>query len=194
MKSILSAMELYEPLVGFQLGFMLSLIGAGLLFQQAFQLVSLSSEKTIDPRTWIFPFVALILLELCYQIVSRTAKRQHSPALAADAIHYRMDGLTSLFATIALGIAAYYPQWSIAIDHLGAVTISILMIFVGLFAARNNFHQIMDRAPDKSFFDKVRKASQNVEGVKGTEKIRIQLYGPDAHVDIDIEVDPVMQS
>ena len=48
----------------------------------------------------------------------------------------------------------------------------------------------MDRIPEDRFFNTVRQAAKHVEGVLETEKIRIQRYGPDAHVDIDIEVDP----
>jgi divalent metal cation (Fe/Co/Zn/Cd) transporter len=36
----------------------------------------------------------------------------------------------------------------------------------------------------------VKEAALKVEGVLATEKVLIQSYGPDAHVDIDIEVAP----
>ena len=39
---------------------------------------------------------------------------------------------------------------------------------------------------------RVRNAAMTVTGVCDTEKIRIQQYGPDAHVDIDVEVDPTL--
>jgi divalent metal cation (Fe/Co/Zn/Cd) transporter len=38
----------------------------------------------------------------------------------------------------------------------------------------------------------VRDAAKSVDGVCDTEKIRIQQHGPNAHVDIDVEVDPHM--
>lgn len=183
----------YEPLVGLQLGLLLVLIGGGMLFQQLFQLALVPADTVIDKRTWFFPFIALVLLEISYQIVMRTAKRQRSPALAADAVHYRIDGITSLFATIALLVAAYLPEWSVIIDHIGAILISLLMIGIGLYAARGNLDQIMDRTPEQDFFDRVRGSAKRVGGVLGVEKIRIQQYGPDAHVDIDVEVDPKMR-
>lgn len=180
----------YEPLIGLQLGLMLTLIGGGMLIEQSFHITLEPQGYAMDPRAWVIPAVAVVLLEICYRIVMRTAKRENSPALAADAIHYRIDGLTSLFATIALALAAFYPKWSLLIDHAGAILIAVLMIVLGIVAAKNNFHQLMDRVPDDAFFERVRQAAIHVPGVKGTEKIRIQLYGPDAHVDIDVEVDP----
>lgn len=180
----------FEPLIGLQLGVFIALVGCGMIFQQAYALSSISEGGVIDPRTWIIPFSATILLEICYQTVMRTAKQQHSPALASDAIHYRIDGLTSLFAAVALGIAAYYPELSMRIDHIGAIAIAVLMIGMGVYTLRQNLNQILDRVPEKKFFDKVRTAAKRVSGVRETEKIRIQLYGPNAHVDIDVEVDP----
>lgn len=180
----------YEPLVGFQLGLFLVIVGAGMIFQQTFQLSGHNEVNVINKYVWIIPLGALILLEICYQALIYTAKKQNSPALAADALHYRIDGITSLFATVALGIAAYFPHWSLLIDHLGAISIGIIMIGLGFYAAKINLNQILDRVPDQQFFDWVRQAALRVQGVRETEKIRIQLYGPDAHVDIDIEVDP----
>lgn len=179
----------YEPLAGLQLGILLAVVGVGMLVQQAMQLTIFHTGE-LDRRAWIVPLCAVILLEICYFIVMRTAKRQHSPALAADALHYRIDSLTSLLATVALVLAAYFPYWSLVIDHIGALAIALLMIVIGIYAVRNNLNQLLDHVPESHFFNSVRKAAKRVSGVLDTEKIRIQLYGPDAHVDIDVEVDP----
>lgn len=182
----------YEPLVGLQLGLALAFIGGSVIFQQSAKIASSTSSEALSPYAWIIPFFAVILLEVCYRRVMRTAKKQNSPALAADAVHYRIDGLTSLFAASALLLAAYFPEQSILIDHMGAIVIALLMIVVGLYAARNNLNQLLDRIPSLEYFERVKASSLKVNGVLGTEKIRIQHYGPDAQVDIDIEVDPRM--
>jgi len=182
----------YEPLVGLQLGLALVFIGGSVIFQQSAKIASSTSSEVLSPYAWMIPFFAVILLEICYRRVMHTAKKQNSPALAADAVHYRIDGLTSLFAACALLLAAYFPEQSILIDHLGAIVIALLMIVVGLYAARNNLNQLLDRVPSFEYFERVKASSLKVKGVLGTEKIRIQHYGPDAQVDIDIEVDPRM--
>jgi len=180
----------YEPLAGLQLGLLLTLMGAGMVFQQSWELISVSEGKVMSSFAWLVPFTATILLETCYRVVIRVAKWQHSPALAADAVHYRIDGLTSLFAAAALFTATLFPASSAIIDHFGAIAIALLMIGLGLHAARNNLGQLMDKAPHDDFFLRVKAAALRVDDVLDTEKIRIQIYGPDAHVDIDVEVDP----
>ncbi len=179
-----------EPLAGLQLGLFMFLVGGFMIFQQSFSLFDWNPAANIDSRVWIIPFIAVILLEISYQIIMRVAKKRHSPALAADGIHYRIDALTSLLAAFALILAAIFPSTSHFIDHLGALLIAFIMMGIGLLAARSNLHQLMDRVPDRDFFAKVKAAAKCVEGVMDTEKIRIQLYGPDAHVDIDVEVNP----
>jgi cation diffusion facilitator family transporter len=180
----------YEPIGGLLIGLILVLIGGMMLFQQINGFVQEAAQPLFPAWSWIFPATAMIFLEICYRLVLKTAKKENSPALAADAVHYRRDGLTSLLATITLIIATVVPDWSGIVDHLGAMFIAIFMIGLGIYASRENFDQLTDKIPNQEFFDLVKKATMEVEGVQATEKIRIQLYGPDAHVDIDIEVEP----
>ncbi|WP_075883838.1 cation diffusion facilitator family transporter [Candidatus Protochlamydia sp. W-9] len=180
----------YEPLGGLLIGLILIFIGAIMLFQQVNGFIQEAPQPFLHPWAWIFPATAMILLEICYQLIFRTAKKENSPALAADAVHYRIDGLTSLLATLTLIAAALVPEWSGIVDHIGAILIALFMIGLGVFAARENFNQLTDKVPNQEFFKTVEKAAHEVEGVQATEKIRIQLYGPDAHVDIDVEVEP----
>lgn len=182
----------FEPLIGMQIGVLIVTIGIIAIFQQIFHLSSTTEQPLMASYAWIIPLMAVLLLEICYRIVMKAAKQQNSPALAADALHYRIDGITSAIAMIALLIAAYVPNWGATFDHLGAIAIAGFMIGIGIYAAKNNLYQLIDTAPEEQYFDKVRGAALHVAGVRETEKIRIQQYGPDAHVNIDIEVDPDM--
>jgi cation diffusion facilitator family transporter len=182
----------YEPLGGFFLGVLLVGLGVFMLIHQSLQIGQESLEFHSSPYAALFPLSALILLEICYRLMVKVAVAEHSPALAADAMHYRIDSVTSLLAVVALLASAYFPSWKFVIDEAGAFLIAVFMIFLGIHASRENFHQLTDRIPDPSFFSKVRAAAHQVDGVRGTEKIRIQSYGPDAHVNIDVEVEPCL--
>ena len=181
----------YEPLAGLQLALFLFFLGFGMFVYQISG-VARPENRVINAYLWFIPFIATILLEGCYQFLMRTARKQNSPALASEAWHYRIDSLSSFFATLALLLAAFFPAFSVTIDHLGAAVIACVMMVVGITTAKSNLNQLMDRVPDATFFNKVKMAPFKVPGVLGTEKTRIQMYGPDAHVDIDIEVDPLL--
>lgn len=182
----------FEPLAGMQLGLFLAILGGGMFFYNTTEITHIDTYSSIHPMLWVVPFISVLLLESTYRLLMNTAKKQQSSALAADALHYRIDSITSVFATLALILASYAPQFNQLFDHIGAAFIAIFMVIQGVNAARNNMHQILDRIPPKGYFDRVRQAAMKVAGIKGTEKIRMQLYGPDAYVGIDIEVDPTL--
>jgi cation diffusion facilitator family transporter len=180
----------YEPLAGLQLGLFLVFLGGGMFFYNTTQLNQPETYTSLHRLLWVIPLVSTILLEFSYRTLIRTAQKTDSPALAADAMHYRVDSITSVFAMIALLLGSFSPRFSHLFDHIGAALISIFMMIVGLNAARKNMNQLTDKIPNQDYFDRIKKAALNTPGVKGTEKIRMQLFGPDAHVNIDIEVEP----
>ncbi|SCA64044.1 Uncharacterized protein SCG7086_BQ_00090 [Chlamydiales bacterium SCGC AG-110-P3] len=180
----------YEPLAGLQLGAFLVVLGCVMTYQQGVALYAGQIDRVIGGEVWMIPLVAAAFLAMAARRLRRIARQEDSPALIAEAAHFRIDALNSLFAAGVLLIALFIPEYSGQIDRVGALAIAVVMIGVGLHAASSNFHQLMDRIPDDSYFQRVRYAACSVEGVCDTEKIRIQQYGPDAHVDIDVEVDP----
>src|SRR5262249_26358487 len=155
----------------FQLGVFLLCIGGYLMVKQVLAATSETSSSVINPYAWIVPFLGMIVLEIGYRRLKYIAKKQNSPALFADAIHYRIDGITSFFAVIALAAGAYLPRYSLLLDHLGACLIAVFMIIVGGKAAWENLHSLLDRVPDPSYFSRVREAALRVSGVQATEKL-----------------------
>ena len=182
----------YEPIVGLQLGLFLTLAGAGMFVYEFLAFWHLEKSTTMDPRMWLLPLGACVLLEIAYLRMKRVAKDESSPALLAEAFHFRVDSLNSFVALIALILAALFPTWGWVFDRLGALGIAVFMCGVGLVAAKSNLNQLLDRIPEPEYFEKIRQAAKSVSGVLETEKLLIQMYGPDAHIDIDVEVDPFL--
>ncbi len=180
-----------EPIVGLQLSFVLGLAGLVMLIWQTTKSFDLS-HPTIPAWGWIIPASGMVLLEICYQRLKYIAKKEDSPALMVDARHFRVDAITSLIATLSLIVAIASPEAGVIGDHLGGIFIALFMIYLGVKSCRENVSELMDEAPNPEYFDRVRKAALSIPGVQATEKINIQHYGPDSHVDIDIEVDPNM--
>ncbi len=182
----------FEPLAGTQIGLLMLLMGIGTFFWQFYGLFSLSLSHSMSQWLWLIPTlsVASFYLTGCY--LSTVAQEKKSAALEAEATHFKWDAITSLIATAALLTGALFPDWFEVLDGIGAVFIAVSMVFVGIFVLKQNLHSLMDRVPDADYFKLVQESAKRVEGVFETEKIRIQHCGPDAHVDIDIEVDPAL--
>lgn len=180
----------YEPLAGMQLGMLICLLGGGLIAQQFWEAVG--GEAAGDIVIWVvaIPLLAALLLEITCRVILLIGRRENSSALMAEAYHYRVDAFTSVLAALGIIVAYSVPSYSHLIDHISAIILAAIMLGLGAMAVWQNVHQILDRVPDEAWFDRVRTSAEKVDGVLGVEKVRMQCPGPDAHVDIDIEVDP----
>ena len=179
-----------EPLAGLQLGLLIVALGLFLGGRAAWAAATDPPALALPPWAAAVPAAAAVLLELTARAVAAVGRREHSSALLAEAGHYRVDAATSLLAGAGLLAAAAAPAWGGLIDRAGAAGLAALMVGLGAAAARENLHQLMDRVPHDDHFERVRAAAAGVPGVREVEKLRIQHAGPDAHVDIDVEVDP----
>lgn len=180
----------FEPIAGLMIGFLLIFLGLVSTFEQIKAVFTGQFTRQIPSIAIVIPLLAVILLEICHQILKKAAKDKHSPALLADAAHYRIDALTSFFALLVLCCVALFPSYAHIFDHMGAIAIAFFMIVVGVIASRKNVQQLLDRSPSEELYNKVREAALSVPGVLATEKLILQAYGPDAFVTIDVEVDP----
>ncbi len=180
----------YEPLAGMQLGMLICLLGGGLMVQQFLAAITRAEPGEVSMWVAVIPLAAAAVFELTCRMIVRIGRRENSTALVAEAYHYRIDGITSLLAAAGLFCASLFPAFSGYIDHLSAMLLAGIMLALGAVAVWENVHQLLDRAPDSKWFDRVKGSAEKVPGVLGVEKVRLQCPGPDAHVDIDIEVDP----
>lgn len=179
----------FEPIAGLQLSVILVVFGVILGIDQ-FKNTFVSEQTSFPFYTFLIPLFAAFCMEGCFRYFKYVAKKSHSSALIADAYHFRSDALGSVFATLALGLGLINPSYAGFCDHMGAIAIAIMMIITGASSIGENLHQLLDKKPSRAYLSKIHEAALRVKGVLGTEKLRVQRYGPDAHVDIDIEVDP----
>lgn len=182
----------FEPLAGMQLGLLVCGAGLWISVQHILGAVRSPPAEAIRPWAWCLPAAAAGVLELSARILRRIGERQESTALVAEAYHYRIDAATSVVAAVGLLAGALVPSQGHRVDHISAALLASAMVVLGAVAAWKNLHQVLDRAPDNGHFDQVRASALRVDGVLGIEKVRIQHAGPDAHVSVDIEVDPAM--
>jgi len=180
-----------EPLAGFQLGLFLCLAGGWMTIQNL--KAALSGEEGaefISGWLWTIPGCGTILLAGVTYHILRVSRDARSTALHAEAIHFQLDMLTSLITTLTLASAAFWSTQSWLVDHLGAGILAALMVILGIQATWENLNQLLDHVPQDEDFARVRASALQVPGVIDVEKLRIQHAGPDAHVNIDIEVQP----
>lgn len=183
----------YEPLAGLQLAVFLTGVGLYLFLRQLWSAATSVTEGDLSLVAASIPLVAAALLEIVSRLIRNIGRRHRSSALLAEAVHFRIDAVTSFIAAAGIAIAWTAPHYGHLIDHTSAMVLAAVVVWLGVRSVFENLHQLMDRVPEGASFERVRAAAAAVEGVLEVEKIRIQHAGPDAHVDIDIEVDPAIR-
>jgi cation diffusion facilitator family transporter len=122
----------------------------------------------------------------------RLGRKIGSSALLADAWNDTVDILSGSTALVALGITLYDPVKFVAADHLGGAAVGVIVIFLGVRVVRDTTLQLMDTMPDPAALDQIRQVALRVPGALAIEKCYARKTGLQWHVDLHLEVDPVM--
>jgi cation diffusion facilitator family transporter len=140
--------------------------------------------------------IGLLGIALCVDLVrsrslGRVARKYESEALEADALHFSTDVWSTL--TVMLGMAAVWLgshfgiPWLRYADPLAALGVAGFVIWVGSRLGRRTLETLLDAAPE-GMQERIAKAVAGLEGVLGTERVRLRRAGNRHFVDVTISV------
>jgi cation diffusion facilitator family transporter len=175
-----------EPLAGIVVA--VSLIAAAILIAiQSIHLI-LTPHQTPAPYTLIVLILVIIIKEMMYRYVKKTADDIGSTAVEGDAWHHRSDAITSLTAAIGISIALIGGKGYESADDWAALIAAVFIVYNALHIFKPAFHEVMDKAPPQYLVEEIRALALKVDGVEGVEKCFIRKSGFEYFVDIHIEV------
>jgi cation diffusion facilitator family transporter len=146
------------------------------------------------PEFFTLPILVsvIVIKELLFRFVSKVGNEVDSSALKGDAWHHRADAITSLAAFIGISVALIGgPGWEPADDY-AALVCAFVIGSTGLNLLRRSVAELMDRAPDETILNQIRKVASSVSGVKLVEKILARKSGLNYLVELHIHADPLM--
>jgi cation diffusion facilitator family transporter len=177
----------------------LSALGVGVLLAATGSLICFRSiERAFEVQQAPQAFAVWPLLgSIVVKSVSWSAKwhygrRARSDALAADAWNDAVDILSGATALVALGLALWNPTRFVAADHIGGVAVGCIVIFLGAKVVRDTALQLMDTMPAEDAMRQIREVALSVPGTLGIEKCFARKTGLQYHVDLHLEVDPLL--
>ena len=140
--------------------------------------------------------IGLLGVALCVDLfraraLNRVARKHKSEALEADALHFSTDVWSTL--TVILGIAAawlgarYAIPWLRYADSLAALGVAGFVIWVGSRLGRHTLEALLDAAP-QGLQEEIADEVSRLEGVLGTERVRLRRAGNKHFVDVTISV------
>lgn len=144
----------------------------------------LSHVHHVEANVWSFVVMGTsIVIDISRsRALYRVAKKHHSQALEADALHFSSDVWSS--TTVICGLFFVwigYPEF----DAVAAIGVALLVLFVSYRLGRRTIDALMDRVP-KTMVKEIEDAIKTVEGVEELRSLRIRPSG--AHIFIDTVV------
>lgn len=176
-----------EPLITFVVvGFLL--VSATVIAYESVRHI-LTPHEVPEPYTLIVLGSIIIIKEIFYRFINKKSRETKSTALKADAWHHRSDALTSLTAFIGITIALYFGEGYESADDWAALVASGFIIYNAYRIFRPALGEILDENLHDELINDIRKISQEINGVKGTEKCFVRKTGMTFHVDLHVLVD-----
>ena len=114
----------------------------------------------------------------------KIAAEHKSEALAADALHFSSDLVSSALVLLGLVAAHFgYPQG----DALAAIGVSIFIAIAGYRLGRRTIDTLMDAVP-AGLSEKIRGIAEGVSGVADVTSVRVRAVGAEIFAEIALGV------
>ncbi len=176
-----------EPLVTFLVvGFLI--VSATIIAYESVKNIRIAHASP-KPYTLIILGAIIAWKEISYRLVISKSKETNSSSLKADAWHHRSDAITSVAAFIGISIALIFGKGYEAADDWAALFASGIILYNSFVIFRPALGEIMDENVYDDLAADIRKISQTVPGIVGTEKCFIRKAGMQYHVDLHAVVD-----
>jgi len=118
--------------------------------------------------------VSLVVDSVRWRMLTRIARQTRSDAIAADALHYASDLVSSVCVFLGLVASRFGFLYG---DAIAALAVSGFIAVTGFELGRRTLDSLIDAAP-KDMTSEVRAFVKNAEGVAGVESLRLRAAGP----------------
>ena len=143
-------------------------------------------KAAVEASPWAFGvlFISIIIDLNRWRTLSRIAKETRSEALAADALHFSSDMISSVLVLIGLAATAYGFKQA---DTFAALGVALFIAIAGFKLGRRTIDTLIDAAPNGAS-QHLREAIERVAGVVKIEELRIRAGGASLFAEATIGV------
>lgn len=149
-----------------------------------------------SPITNTYWGMAVILISIIIDItrsqaLKRAADKYGSQALAADALHFSSDVLSSLVVFVGLVCVTIGNAFKLTFlnnaDPIAALGVSLLVIVISCRLGKQTVEVLLDTAP-KGMLNQVLHEVNQINGVLDVANVRVRASGPRVFIDLNIGI------
>ena len=175
-----------ETLMTVVLGVALILVGVGIAWDAMRRLFDTDLLLHPDWIVLVVAAVSIISKEAIYHYTLAAARKFRSALLRANAWHSRSDAISSIVVFVGvLGSMAGLDY----LDAIAAVGVALMIVKIGWDLGWHSVRELIDTALDTEQVEQIRNMISDVDGVVALHMLRTRKMGPDALVDVHIQVD-----
>ena len=147
----------------------------------------------VEASLWAFAIMAVSIGvdTTRSRALARAAKKHHSQALEADALHFSTDIWSSsvvIGGLLLVRLAEWWHiQWLAGADAAAAIGVAGIVVYVSVQMGGKTISALLDAIPS-GLRDEVVGAVRQVPGVLGVEQVRVRRTGAEAFADIRLGV------
>ena len=169
----------------------LIIVGAFMIYKASMCIVRVSvgaeQVRPIGIAVLWAAVLSVVLKEVLYWATRSIAMRVHSPLLYANAWHHRTDAGSSI--AVVVGFIALRLGYDYG-DHVAAVVVGIMIVFVGAKIIRDCMDEFAERAVDPGTVKQIEDIIVSETRIRGWHKLRTRNVGRQIFLDLHIFVDP----
>ena len=127
------------------------------------------------------------------RVLYRAARKYHSQALEADALHFSTDIWSSgvvILGLVCVKVSGWVPGLAFLhqADSLAAILVGLIVVYISVKLGVSTVQALLDVAPS-GIEEKIKSAVQVLPGVTDCHNVRVRYSGPQLFVDIHVLVD-----
>ena len=182
----------YETLATVVIGIMLFIIGLGILYNGAKDVIRVINGEVL-PSPGILALVAalfsIVVKEGLYHYSIIKGKSLDSPAVIANAWHHRSDALSSIGTAIGIGGAIVLGEkWSV-LDPIAAIVVSFFITKVAYSLTKNGVDDLLERSLPQEVEDEIIKTILSFDKVSEPHHLRTRRIGNKYAINVHIRMD-----
>jgi cation diffusion facilitator family transporter len=179
-----------ETLAAFLVGLILMAGGAGISWNSLQAVADRHAPPSAEAITVLL--VAIGVRGVMSVTKFKVGRRIGSASLVADAWNDTVDILAASVALTAVALSIHDEERFRVADHYGGFAVGLIVVVTGMRVLREATLALMDTMPADSQIARLRATAAGVPGVAGVDKTFARKTGFQYHVDIHIEVDPLL--
>jgi cation diffusion facilitator family transporter len=155
----------------------------------------LGGGPEVEPSAWAFIVIGVSILVDIHRSrdLTRVARKSHSQALEADALHFSTDIASSSVVILGLlGVLAarrFDAPWLAAADSVAAIVVAVIVLVLSWNLGKRAVDMLLDRAPEGAH-ERIVGVLSALDGLEGEPRVRVRQAGDRAFADVELELKP----